>query len=52
MGRHNATEQKEMEKKYSELVASINEMEGDDKEQVEDCKAVLIALVNEALDID
>ena len=43
--------QMEMNRKYKELMDSIDEMDGEDQQQVEEWKAVLVALVNEALDV-
>lgn len=52
MGKCEKVAQKEMEKKYKELMDSINEMEGENQQQVDEWKAVLVGLVNEALGVD
>lgn len=38
--------------KYLELMHTIDEMHGENKKQVEESKAMLRALVEEALDVD
>lgn len=52
MEKRETVAQEEMERKYKELMDSIDEMEGEDERQVEAWKAVLTALVNEAFGVE